>query len=115
MPKPVLHRVEELFHQAVALNGADRRESPSVAADTAKTTQMPDLKLKLLPEERKAIEQRSTSNPEAYKLYLMARQYNATGNSRHRDITVRLCQRAVEIDPDYARAWALLANTSAMA
>jgi adenylate cyclase len=67
------------------------------------------LKLKLLPAERKAIEQRSTSNPEAYKLYLMARQYNALGNSRHRDIAVRLCRRAVEIDPDYARAWALLA------
>jgi adenylate cyclase len=67
------------------------------------------LKLKLLPEERKAIEQRSTSNPEAYKHYLMARQFNALGNSRHRDITVRLCQRAVEIDPGYARAWALLA------
>jgi adenylate cyclase len=67
------------------------------------------LKLKLLPAERKAIEQRSTTNPEAYKLYLMARQYNAMGNSRHRDITVRFCQRAVEIDPGYARAWALLA------
>jgi len=67
------------------------------------------LKLKLLPAEKKAIEQRSTTNPEAYKLYLMARQYNATGNSRHRDITVRLCKRAVEIDPEYARAWALLA------
>jgi adenylate cyclase len=67
------------------------------------------LKLRLLPAEKKAIERRSTTNPEAYKLYLMARQYNATGNSRHRDITVRLCQRAVEIDPDYARAWALLA------
>jgi adenylate cyclase len=67
------------------------------------------LKLKLLPAEKKAIEQRSTSNPEAYKLYLMARQYNALGNSRHRDIAVRLSRRAVEIDPDYARAWALLA------
>jgi adenylate cyclase len=67
------------------------------------------LKLKLLPAEKKAIEQRSTSNPEAYKLYLMARQYNALGNSRHRDIAVRLCRRAVEIDPGYARAWALLA------
>jgi adenylate cyclase len=67
------------------------------------------LKLTLLPAEKKAIEQRSTTNPEAYKLYLMARQYNATGNSRHRDITVRLCQRAVKIDPGYARAWALLA------
>ena len=38
------------------------------------------LKLKLLPEEKKAIEQRGTTNPEAYKLYLMARQYSVTGN-----------------------------------
>ena len=66
------------------------------------------LKLTLLPAEKRAIEQRSTSNPEAYKLYLMARQYNAPGNSRHREITVRLCKRAVEIDPNHARAWALL-------
>ena len=66
------------------------------------------LKLTLLPAEREAIERRSTTNPEAYKLYLMARQYNTTGNSRHREITVRLCKRALEIDPNYARAWALL-------
>ncbi|HZI82765.1 MAG TPA: adenylate/guanylate cyclase domain-containing protein [Casimicrobiaceae bacterium] len=66
------------------------------------------LKLTLLPAEREAIERRSTTNPEAYKLYLMARQYNATGNSRHREVTIRLCKRAVEIDPNYARAWALL-------
>jgi peroxiredoxin len=32
-----------------ALSGADRQESRTVEADTAKTTQMPDLKLKLLP------------------------------------------------------------------
>jgi adenylate cyclase len=67
------------------------------------------LKLQLLPSERQAIEQRATTNPDAYKLYLMARQFNATGNARHREITVRLCRRALEIDPDYARAWALLA------
>ncbi|HUH93185.1 MAG TPA: adenylate/guanylate cyclase domain-containing protein [Casimicrobiaceae bacterium] len=66
------------------------------------------LKLTLLPGERQAIERRSTTNSEAYKLYLMARQYNATGNSRHRGVTVRLCKRAIEIDPNYARAWALL-------
>ncbi len=39
------------------------------------------LKLKLLPEEKKAIEQRGTSNLEAYNLYLMARQHYATGNA----------------------------------
>ena len=37
------------------------------------------LKLKLLPEEKKAIEQRGTENAEAYSLYLMARQTYATG------------------------------------
>ena len=71
------------------------------------------LKLQLLPAEKQAIEQRSTTNPEAYKHYLMARQYNALGNSRHREITIRLCQRAVEIDPGYALAWALMAISQA--
>lgn len=67
------------------------------------------LKVKLLPEEQNAIEARGTSNPEAYKFYLMARQYLLLGSERHRPIIVRLCQRAVEIDPNYAAAWALLA------
>jgi adenylate cyclase len=67
------------------------------------------LKVKLLPEEKAAIEARGTSNPEAYKHYLMARQFMFSGSERHRPIIVRLCQRATEIDPDYAPAWALLA------
>ena len=66
------------------------------------------LKLKLMPEEKKAIEQRSTTDPEAYKAYLMARQYSLMANARHREIIIRLCKRAVELDPNYARAWALL-------
>ena len=38
------------------------------------------LKLKLLPEEKKAIERRGTDSAEAYDLYLMARQRWITGN-----------------------------------
>ena len=71
------------------------------------------LKLKLLPEEKKAIEQRGTSDPEAYKLYLMARQYNITGNfgnARRSEAIMRLCRRAIEIDPNYARPWAMMAS-----
>ena len=71
------------------------------------------LKLKLLPEEKKAIEQRDTTNPKAYKYYLMARQISVTGNlgnARHIQAIERLCQRATELDPNYARAWALLAS-----
>ena len=70
------------------------------------------LKLKLLPDEKKAIEQRGTVNVEAYNLYLMARQLYVTGNegdTRRAEAITRLCARATEIDPGYARAWALMA------
>ena len=70
------------------------------------------LKLKLLPEEKKAIEQRGTMNAEAYNLYLLARQYWITGNHgdpRREERVMRICSKAVEIDPYYADAWALLA------
>ena len=70
------------------------------------------LKLKLLPEEKKAIEKRGTTNAEAYNLYLLARQYWITGNygdARREERVMRICGRAVEIDPYYAQAWALLA------
>jgi adenylate cyclase len=71
------------------------------------------LRLKLLPEEKQAIEQRGTDNVEAYNLYLMARQHYATGlaSDAHKSNTViRLCRGAIELDPDYARAWALMAT-----
>jgi adenylate cyclase len=70
------------------------------------------LKLKLLPEEKKAIEQRGTDNVEAYNLYLMARQSYVTGHeadARRAEAIMRLCSRAVEIDRSYSRAWALMA------
>jgi len=70
------------------------------------------LKLRLLPEEKKAIEQRGTDNAEAYNLYLMARQTYVTGqesDARPAQAIIRLCQRATDIDPNYAPAWALKA------
>ena len=69
------------------------------------------LKLQLLPAEKRAIEQRGTTDADAYKHYLMARRYWITGDfgdRRREERTVRLCQRAVEIDPNYAQAWALM-------
>jgi adenylate cyclase len=70
------------------------------------------LKVTLLPEEKKALEQRGTTNVEAYNLYLLAREYWATGNygdARREERVMRICGKAVEIDPFYAQAWALLA------
>ena len=70
------------------------------------------LKLKLVPEEKKAIEHRGTDNVEAYNLYLMARQSYVTSHeadARRTETILRLCQRAVEVAPGYARVWALIA------
>ena len=67
------------------------------------------LKLTLLPEEKQALEQRSTTNTEAYKLYLMARQFWLLDNERNNEIVVRICNRVVQIDPKYAHAWATMA------
>jgi len=70
------------------------------------------LQLRLLPKEKKAIEHRGTESADAHNLYLMARQTHVTGQEsdvRSAEAIVRLCQRTVEIDPDYAEAWALMA------
>ncbi len=74
------------------------------------------LRLKLLAKEKKAIESRGTSSVEAYNLYLMARQHWISGNDGdvHRDeIVIRICRQATEIDPNYAKAWALIALAQA--
>ena len=74
------------------------------------------LKIKLLPEEKKAIVSRGTSNAEAYNLYLMARQQWISGhggNPRREEAIIRLCTQATLLDPDYAQAWALIALAQA--
>jgi adenylate cyclase len=70
------------------------------------------LKVKLLPGEKKAIEQHGTENVDAYNLFLMARKTFDTGNEadpRRLDAIIRMCRRAVEIDSNYADAWAMIA------
>ena len=70
------------------------------------------LRVKLLPEEKKAIEARGTSNVEAYNLYLMARQQwisGTFGDPRREEAIVKLCRQASLLDPNYAQAWALMA------
>ena len=70
------------------------------------------LRLKLLPEEKKAIETRGTASVDAYNLYLMARQQwtdLGIGDIRRQEMIVRICNQAISIDPNYAQAWALMA------
>jgi len=74
------------------------------------------LQVKLLPQEKSAIESRGTSNVDAYNLYLMARQQwisGTYGDPRRDEAIVRLCRQATLLDPDYAEAWALIALAQA--
>lgn len=74
------------------------------------------LELTLRPEEKKAIEQRGTSNAEAYRFYLMARQQwigGTFGDIKRDEAIARICQQAVQLDPQYAEAWGLMAIAQA--
>jgi len=74
------------------------------------------LKLKLLPQEKKAIEQRGTSSPDAYNLYLLARRHWVDGthsDKRRAEMVIRMARQAIAVDPDYAQAWALMALAQA--
>ncbi|MGQ0558309.1 MAG: TIR domain-containing protein [Sphingosinicella sp.] len=69
------------------------------------------LQVRLLPQEKKAIEHRGTANPDAYNLYLLARQQWISGSrgSTREHVVIRMCRQATALDPDYAKAWALMA------
>ena len=74
------------------------------------------LRLKLLPEEKKAIENRGTASADAYNLYLKARQHwigGVYGDVGKDQAIVRLCKQAVALDSNYAQAWALMALAQA--
>jgi adenylate cyclase len=71
------------------------------------------LRVKLAPAEKQAIENRPTTNSEAYELYLLARQFGRTGSERMKPLIVRICNRVVELDPEFAPAWAQLSFAEA--
>jgi adenylate cyclase len=71
------------------------------------------LRVKLLPAEKSAIEQRSTTNAEAYELFLMARGFQRKGSERLKPVIVRICRRVVELDPGFAQGWALMSLAEA--
>lgn len=71
------------------------------------------LKVRLAATESRAIAQRGTTSSEAYRYYLMARRFWVAGSARRRPAIIRLCEKAIEIDPNYARALALLSMCQA--
>jgi adenylate cyclase len=70
------------------------------------------LKIRLFPEEMQAIGQAPTGNVEAYTYYLRGRQYFHNSTKWFLGLAREMFNRAVELDPLFARAYAGMAMTS---
>ena len=68
------------------------------------------LKVKLLPQERKAINQAPTENVEAYTYYLRGREFFHRTSKSYYVLAKRMFAKAIELDPLYARAYAGIAD-----
>ena len=68
------------------------------------------LKVKLLPQEKKSIAQAPTDNVEAYTYYLRGRQFLHRHSKSYYQLARRMFSKAVELDPMYARAYAGIAD-----
>ena len=68
------------------------------------------LRVVLSDDEKRALEQARPENIHAYEYYLRGRQYFHQGREKSLQFARRMFQRAIEIDPGFARAWAGLAD-----
>jgi len=71
------------------------------------------LKIRLLPREKKAITQAPTVSVEAYNYYLKGRQLFHAFTKSFLTLAKEMFAKAVEVDPNYARAYAGLASATA--
>ena len=70
-----------------------------------------ELKVKLLPEEKRSIDKKETGNPEAFTLYLKGRYYWNERSADGLKKAEKYFQKAIDADPAYARAYSGLADT----
>jgi serine/threonine protein kinase/Flp pilus assembly protein TadD len=68
------------------------------------------LRLVLTEKEKRAIEKVPTANIEAYEYYLRGRQFFHQWRRKSVEYARRMFERAIEIDPDYALAYAGIAD-----
>ncbi|HLG93889.1 MAG TPA: protein kinase [candidate division Zixibacteria bacterium] len=68
------------------------------------------LKVKLSPDDLARIEKIPTTNLQAYDYFLKGREYNwsvvTEAQKEYIDLAVKMFEKAIELDPDFAEAWA---------
>jgi adenylate cyclase len=78
--------------------------------DDITRTIVDQLKVKLLPQEKKLVGQAPTENVEAYTYYLKGRQFLHRHSRSYYLLAKRMFTKAIELDPLYARAYAGIAD-----
>lgn len=79
-------------------------------SDIAKEVAL-ELKMVLSPQEIEQIERIPTNNLEAYNLYLQGRYFNEKGGEQNLNYSLSYLEKAIELDPNFAMAYAELADT----
>ena len=73
------------------------------------------LRIKLSPQEQAAIAAKPTANLQAYDLYLRGRSYARRRTRQDMEFALQMFDNAVALDPDFALAYAAIANGCANA
>ena len=68
------------------------------------------LRIKLTPQEQAELAARPTDNLQAYDLYLRGRSYARRLTTRDMEFALQMFENAVALDPNFAVAWAAIAN-----
>jgi adenylate cyclase len=69
------------------------------------------LQMTLTPKDRRALQYVATSNPEAYDYYLRGRKFLYGMTARNFQHAIQMYDKAIELDPNYANAYAGIADT----
>jgi len=72
------------------------------------------LRLQLSSEEKVTLQKRYTDNTEAYQLYLQGLFFWKKRNEQGLSLAIKYFERALEKDPEYALAWAGIADTMSL-
>ena len=73
------------------------------------------LRIKLTPKEQAELAAKPTENLQAYDLYLRGRSYARRRTTRDMEFALQMFENAVKLDPNFALAWAAIANGCAHA
>jgi len=109
-----LINVKDGFHLWSEQYDREMKDIFEIQSDVAQKVVLA-LKAKLSTSEKDRLEEKPTNNLEAYDYYLRGNYYNIRSyKEENRRIAVQMYQKAIDLDPEFALAYARLSQTQSM-